>query len=82
MRGHTRLEVFRRADKLARAIDQATTSFPRTEAFGLTAQMRRAAVSVVTNIVEGCARCSETEYLRRFLDIAYGSVRGLNIKSG
>lgn len=82
MRDHTRLEVFRRADKLARAIYQATTSFPRIETFGLTGQIRRAAVSVVTNIVEGCARCSETEYLRRFLDIAYGSVRGLNIKSG
>lgn len=62
MRDHTRLEAFRHADALARAVYRATATFPRAELFGLTSQMRRAAVSVVTNIVEGCARPSETEY--------------------
>lgn len=76
MRDHTRLRAFELADKLAIEIYQATKAFPREEQFGLTSQMRRAAVSVASNIVEGCARHTETEYLR-FLDIAYGSVREL-----
>jgi four helix bundle protein len=59
-----------------RNIYQVTNGFPADEQFGLTSQMRRAAVSIVTNIVEGCARSTEPEYLR-FLDIAYGSAREL-----
>lgn len=76
MRDHTRLRAFELADKLALETYRATKAFPREEQFGFTSQMRRAAVSVASNIVEGCARHTEVEYLR-FLDISYGSVREL-----
>jgi four helix bundle protein len=76
MRDHRRLRAFELADELALTVYRETRSFPQDELFGLTSQMRRSAVSIPSNIVEGSARYSETEYLR-FLDIAYGSVREL-----
>ena len=74
MRDHTKLRAFQLADQVALAIYKQTRSFPREEVFGLTSQLRRAAVSIASNIVEGAARCSEAEYLH-FLDTAYGSAR-------
>ncbi|MCJ7755373.1 MAG: four helix bundle protein [Thermoanaerobaculales bacterium] len=53
---------------------QETKSFPKEELYGLVSQMRRSAVSVATNIVEGCGRRTEPEF-NRFLDIAFGSIR-------
>jgi four helix bundle protein len=76
MRDHRKLQVFHLADELVTLVYRATRGFPRDETFGLTAQMRRCAVSIPANIVEGCARCSEREY-RRFLEISFGSVREL-----
>lgn len=74
MRDHTKLKAFELADRLAVAVYQHTAAFPREEIFGLTAQLRRGAVSVPSNIVEGCARHSEADYVH-FLDIAYASSR-------
>ena len=74
MRDHTKLRAFQLADQVALAIYKETRSFPREEIFGLTSQLRRAAVSIASNIVEGAARFSEAEYLH-FLDTAYGSAR-------
>jgi four helix bundle protein len=74
MRDHTKLRAFELTDSLALAVYKHTKNFPREEMFGLTSQLRRAAVSGASNIVEGCARNSEADYLR-FLDMAHGSVR-------
>jgi four helix bundle protein len=77
MRDHTKLKAFELADEVVLLIYQITASFPKEEMYGLTSQMRRAAVSVPSNIVEGCARGSQADYLR-FLTIAFGSLRELH----
>ncbi len=81
MRDHTKLRAFELADEVAVLIYRATKGFPKEEVYGLTSQMRRAAVSVPSNIVEGCARESQVEYLR-FLEIAFGSLRELHYQFG
>ena len=77
MRDHTKLKAFELADAVAVLVYQETRKFPKEEIYGLTSQMRRAAVSIPSNIVEGCARDTQAEYLR-FLDIAFGSLRELH----
>jgi len=77
MRDHTKLRAFEMADEIAVLVYQMTAGFPREELYGLTSQIRRAAISVPSNIVEGCARDSQPDYLR-FLTVAFGSLRELH----
>ncbi len=63
MRDHTKLRAFELADEAAVLVYRVTAGFPREELYGLTSQMRRAAVSVPSNIVEGCARDSQADIL-------------------
>jgi len=72
MRDFRNLEVWQRGHKLVLAIYQATAAFPGAELYGLTSQMRRAAVSVPANIAEGCGLGSPAE-LKRYMQIAMGS---------
>ena len=72
MANYRDLVVFQKADELAFRIYKVTESFPKSEIFGLTSQIRRAALSIPTNIVEGYARRSEKELLQ-FINIAMGS---------
>jgi four helix bundle protein len=68
-----KLEVWQKAVDLARDVYAVTRGFPADERFGLTAQMRRAAVSISSNIAEGSSRGSDTDFAR-FVEIAYGSL--------
>ncbi len=71
--GYKRLIVWQKADQLANDIYIHTRNFPKEELYGLTSQMRRAGLSVPTNIVEGYARKSRNE-LKQFLNISLGSL--------
>ena len=71
------LVVWQKAIELLTAVYQATRALPASERFGLTAQMRRAAVSVPSNIAEGNARHKLGDYLH-FLSIARGSLAELD----
>ncbi len=71
-RDHRKLQVFQLARELALAIYKATSGFPAEERFALQSQLRRGAVSIPANIVEGCARRTSAEYIH-FLNIALGS---------
>jgi len=68
-----RLKVWQLSTRLVVELYRATTRFPRAEMFGLTAQCRRAAVSVVSNIAEGSGRGTPAEF-RRYVVIARGSL--------
>jgi four helix bundle protein len=71
-----RLKVWQRAHELALLTYRLTKTLPDTERFGLTDQIRRAAVAIPANIAEGHGRAKETEF-RPFLSVALGSLSEL-----
>lgn len=75
-KGFEDLKVWQLAIQLAKLIYQETKSFPVDERYGLTSQIRRCAVSVASNIAEGCSHNSANDFLR-FLAIARGSLSEL-----
>lgn len=66
------LHVWKKAIELAKYIYHVTATFPENEKFGMVAQLRRASVSIPSNIAEGCGRNGQNE-LKHFLSIALGS---------
>ena len=71
-----KLEVWNDARNLVKMIYLHTNNFPERERFGLSSQMQRAAVSIVSNITEGVSRSSVKEKIR-FVELAYGSLMEL-----
>jgi len=72
MKDFRQLAVWEKGHHLALEIYKATTEFPKEELYGLTSQIRRATVSIPTNIAEGCGRNTDADFAR-FLQIAMGS---------
>lgn len=72
-RDFKKIKAWQYADDLAVLVYSKTKSFPREELYGITSQLRRAAVSVPTNIAEGASREHKKEYVH-FLYIARGSI--------
>jgi len=71
--GYKKLFVWQKADELAYQIYLETKSFPKEEVYGITSQLRRAALSIPTNLVEGTGRQGKKE-LKQFTNIALGSL--------
>ena len=67
-----KLDIWKRSRAFVKEIYQATKKFPKEELFGLTAQIRKAAVSIPSNIAEGCGRSTDAQLIH-FLDIAIAS---------
>ena len=76
MSDYQKLEAWRMAMGLVEEVYKGTQSFPKEELFGLTSQIRRAAVSIPSNIAEGASRAGSKEFLQ-FLHIARGSASEL-----
>jgi four helix bundle protein len=76
VRPHYKLECWKEAMVLVKEVYRVTKDFPKEEIYGLTSQMRRAAVSVPSNVAEGAARTSAKEF-SQFLNVAKGSLSEL-----
>lgn len=76
VRNYTELIAWQKAMDLTEAVYKSTQDFPREELYGLTSQLRRAAVSVSSNVAEGQGRWSTAEFVHH-LSIAHGSLREL-----
>ncbi len=77
---YRQLIVWQKAMELVKLVYDLTTKFPKEELFGLTGQMRRAAVAIPSNIAEGQGRNSTKDFLR-FISIAYGSLLELETQT-
>jgi four helix bundle protein len=77
MRNYRDLQVWKKAHDLALELYRVSQRFPREEIYGITGQLRRAAVSIGANLAEGCGRRTSTE-LARFVRIALGSASELD----
>lgn len=75
---YERFQAWKLSYELTLEVYRVTKSFPKHELYGLTAQSRRAAFSVVANIAEGSAKRGSAEF-RRYLDIALGSLSELSV---
>jgi len=73
MRDFRNLEIWRNGIELVKQVYQITGLLPTEEKFGLKSQINRAAISIPSNIAEGCSRNSDIEF-KRFLEIAMGSL--------
>ena len=71
-----KLEVWQKSQRLVSSVYRVTGTFPAAERYGLSSQMRRAAVSISANLAEGCGRMGAVE-LRRFVRISLGSLSEL-----
>ncbi len=76
MKGHQKLELWKRSIEFVTTIYKLTESFPKGEVYGLVQQMRKSAVSIPSNIAEGAGRNSKNEF-KQFLSIAQGSTAEL-----
>lgn len=80
MTSHKELKVWQKGIELVKSIYEITKLFPNNEQFGLVSQMRRAAVSIPSNIAEGCGRHSDKELIH-FLYISIGSASELETQT-
>jgi four helix bundle protein len=76
MQPYERFQAWEHAHRLALTVHRVTATWPSVERFGITSQVRRAALSVPTNLVEGSAKRGRGEF-RRFLDISVASLAEL-----
>jgi len=72
MRDYKRYDTWKISHELVKEIYLISENFPKSELFGLTSQIRRASISIPTNIAEGCGRSTDKEFAR-FLEISIGS---------
>ena len=73
MHNYRELKIWQEGRKLVKTVYSLSASFPKEEVYGLTSQIRRAAISVPANIAEGTGRSSDKEF-KRFLEFAIGSL--------